>query len=207
MPRSKTAYLFASDYRAYYVAIILAAKGCELKNKHMKRIACMLLAAPVWVATTSLVSKKAHYPSEFILIVDKSDHSLKVYQGDRFIKEYLVVFGNNDIGDKMMAGDRKTPEGTYHISYMRKHEKWNRFMLIDYPSKADYAKFNQRKAAGLIPKNAKIGGDIGVHGTWPHDEPIIDRKYNWTLGCISMKNEDVEELYDNVVVGTTVIIQ
>jgi murein L,D-transpeptidase YafK len=119
----------------------------------------------------------------------------------------VVVFGNNDMGDKMTQGDRKTPEGTFHITVMRNHAKWHRFMLLDYPTKLDYDKFNQRKAEGLIPKNAKIGGDIGIHGTWPNDDRVIDRKNNWTLGCISMKNEEVEELFDNVVSGTKIVIQ
>ena len=32
----------------------------------------------------------------------------------------------------------------------------------------------QRKAKGLIPKNAKIGGGIAIHGTWPHDDLAVD---------------------------------
>ena len=172
----------------------------------MKKLTNASLAALALITTTSF-RPKAHYPGEFTLLVDKSDHTMKIFEGDKLVQEYTVVFGNNDKGDKMIQGDRKTPEGTYHISYMKKHNKWNKFMLIDYPNQADIQKFNERKAQGLIPKNAKIGGDIGIHGTWPHDEPMIDRKVNWTLGCISLKNEDTDELYENVVVGTKIIIQ
>jgi hypothetical protein len=31
-------------------------------------------------------------------------------------------------------------------------------MFIDYPTAESYAKFNQRKAMGIIPSHAKIGG-------------------------------------------------
>ena len=62
----------------------------------------------------------------------------------------------------------------------------------------------QRKAKGLIPRNAKIGGGIAIHGTWPHDDMAVDLYQNWTNGCISLKNEDVDELYDMLPVGTTV---
>ncbi len=71
-------------------------------------------------------------------------------------------------------------------------------MLLDYPTRSDYDKFNARKANGLIPKNAKIGGGIGIHGTWNHDEIAVDLYQNWTNGCISLKREDVDELYDLV---------
>ena len=59
-------------------------------------------------------------------------------------------------------------------------------MLIDFPTKSDLEKFNQRKAKGLIPKNAKIGGGIAIHGTGP---TMIwqDLFQNWTNGCIALK--------------------
>ena len=172
----------------------------------MKKLTSISLAAMAFVTSTSF-KPNAHFPDEFTIVVDKSDHTMKVFKGNNLAYQYTVVFGNDDMGDKMVQGDRKTPEGTFHISYMRKHNKWNKFMLLDYPTKADYEKFNERKAQGLIPQHAKIGGDIGIHGTWPHDDITIDRKRNWTLGCISLKNEDTDELYQNVTVGTKIIVQ
>jgi lipoprotein-anchoring transpeptidase ErfK/SrfK len=35
---------------------------------------------------------------------------------------------------------------------------------------------------------------------------VIDRYKNWTLGCISLKNSDVEEIYTYIPVGTTITI-
>jgi len=106
----------------------------------------------------------------------------------------------------MMEGDRKTPEGIYHIASKRPHEKWDKMMLIDFPTKSDLDKFNRRKAKGLIPRGAKIGGGIAIHGTWPHDDMAVDLFQNWTNGCIALKNEDVDELYDLLPVGTEVRI-
>jgi lipoprotein-anchoring transpeptidase ErfK/SrfK len=144
---------------------------------------------------------------KYYIIVDKSDNTLTVYDARDWIVQYPCTFGNTDLGDKMVEGDRKTPIGTFHILSKNIHQKWCRFMALDYPTKADYAKFNQRKAAGLIPQNAKIGGSIGIHGTWPHEEWAVENLQSWTQGCISMKNEDVEELYNMVSIGTKVIIQ
>lgn len=172
----------------------------------MKKLTQLSLTSLALFAITSFTAIP-HHPDEFVIVIDKTNHDLKVYEGEKVVSEYNVVFGNNDLGDKMVQGDRKTPEGTFHITYMRKHNKWNRFMLIDYPTKESYEKFNERKAKGIIPNNAKIGGDIGIHGTWPKEDFVIDNKYNWTLGCISMKNEELDELYQNLVVGTKIIIK
>jgi murein L,D-transpeptidase YafK len=144
---------------------------------------------------------------EVYIIISKSDYELKVYDREGWYATYPVVFGSKSLDDKMMEGDRKTPEGTFHIVTKRNDPKWDRMMLIDYPTKADYQKFSERKAKGMIPRNAKIGGGIGIHGTWNHDEIAIDLYQNWTNGCISLKREDVEELYDLIPVGTKVIIQ
>ena len=80
-------------------------------------------------------------------------------------------------------------------------------MALNYPTQESYQKFNQRKQRGEIPASAKIGGAIGIHGTWPHEDYQIDLYKNWTLGCISMKNADVEELFRFIPVGTVVTIR
>lgn len=141
------------------------------------------------------------------IIIDKSDYELSVYDEKGWYATYPVVFGNNSLADKKMEGDKNTPEGSFRIANKRVHEKWCRYMGIDYPTAADREKFNQRKQRGEIPAKASIGGGIGIHGTWPHEDFIIDRYKNWTLGCISMKNEDVKEIFAFTGTGTKVTIR
>jgi murein L,D-transpeptidase YafK len=141
------------------------------------------------------------------IIIDKSDYELHIFDDDGWYGTYPVVFGSKNLGDKMMEGDRKTPEGTYRIVAKRPHEKWSKIMLIDYPNKTDIEKFNARKSRGLIPASAKIGGGIGIHGTWPRDEMAVDYFQNWTNGCISMKREEMNEVYGMIPVGTKVTIR
>ena len=161
--------------------------------------------APATKAAASKPESTASSP--YYIIVDKSDNTLTVYDSDDWIVQYPCTFGSEDLGDKMREGDRRTPEGRFRISSKYVHKKWNRFMMLDYPTASDYQKFNERKAKGLIPANAKIGGSIGIHGTWPHEEWAVENLQAWTQGCVSMKNEDVEELYNMVSAGTLVIIQ
>jgi murein L,D-transpeptidase YafK len=157
---------------------------------------------------TSKAKKSSAMPvSPIRIVVDKSSYELYVYDAKGWYATYPVVFGNPSLADKKMEGDRQTPEGTYHIAAKRVHNKWSRFMALDYPTKEDLAKFEDRKRRGEVPRTASPGGGIGIHGTWPHEGFVIDRYKNWTNGCISLKNEDVEELYTYVPIGTSITIR
>lgn len=144
----------------------------------------------------------------FRVLVLKSKYEMHIYDSSgEWIVGYPVVFGNKDLGDKMMEGDRKTPEGIFHIAMKRRHEKWDSFLSIDYPTAESYRRFNERKAKGQIPANARIGGSIGIHGTWPHEDFAIDQYQNWTEGCISTKNAFIQQIFSMLPVGTEVEIR
>jgi lipoprotein-anchoring transpeptidase ErfK/SrfK len=80
-------------------------------------------------------------------------------------------------------------------------------LMLDYPNAESYQKFNQRKSQGIIPKSAKIGGGIAIHGTWPNDNIVVDDYTNWTNGCVAVKNNDLDELETYLPIGTKVIIR
>lgn len=144
------------------------------------------------------------------LLIDKTDYRMYVYEDVTLIKIYKVVFGSNDLGDKIMQGDKRTPEGTFRISSKRYDRRWHRFMLLDFPNDVSIAKFKQRQARGQVPSGADIGNGIGIHGVEAASgikDYYVDRRINWTLGCISMKNADVDELYNVLKVGTPVVIR
>ncbi|MGC4035083.1 MAG: L,D-transpeptidase [Chitinophagaceae bacterium] len=165
---------------------------------------------PVKTSVTNKLDRKANGDGPegtVYIIIDKSDYELQVYDDKGWYATYPVVFGTTSLDDKQMEGDRKTPEGTFKLISKKTHPKWDRFMMLDYPTKESYDKFNQRKQSGEIPKSATIGGGVGIHGTWPHEDYQVDKFKNWTNGCIALKNEDVEDLYSYVPVGTKVIIR
>lgn len=172
----------------------------------MKKNIAALCFVFVCTVCTSFHHKNFSAHNTYI-IVDKSDYELSVFDVQGWKVTYPVVFGNGDLKDKMCEGDRETPEGSFSIINKKVHDKWHRFMLLNYPNKDSYQKFTQRKASGIIPPNARIGGGIGIHGTWPHEGYVIDQYQNWTEGCISLRNEDVEELYNMIEKGTPVYIR
>jgi len=172
----------------------------------MKRFLLFAVLGCIVVLNTSYYGA-VYSKSSFYIVVDKSDYELNVYDAEGWLATFPIVFGNDDQGDKLYQGDRKTPEGTFTIINKRVHNKWCRYMGIDYPTAVDVEKFNRRKQVGQIPSYAKIGGDIGLHGTWPREDYAIDQYQNWTLGCISLKNEHVKQVYDLVPVGTRITIK
>lgn len=172
----------------------------------MKRLLFILILGVIFFANTSFY-KAVYSKSAYYIVIDKSDYELNVYDAEGWLVTFPIVLGNKDQGDKMVQGDRKTPEGTFTIINKKIHNKWCRYMGLDFPTAADIAKFNLRKQQGLIPPFAKLGGDIGIHGTWPHEDYAIDQYQNWTEGCISLKNEHIKQLFAMIPVGTRVTIQ
>jgi murein L,D-transpeptidase YafK len=183
--------------------------------KHLIVLTSVLLANCFLASSFRSVSHNVYKRSGFnngpvgsiYILIDKSDYELSVYDDKGWYATYPVVFGNSSLADKKMEGDNNTPEGSFYIISKRFHEKWDRFLALNYPTKESIEKFNRRKQRGEIPAKARIGGGVGIHGTWPHEDFVVDRYKNWTMGCISMKRADVEEIYNYTPTGTKVIIR
>ena len=144
---------------------------------------------------------------QYSVVIDKSDYELMLFEDGEWIATYPVVFGSKDQGDKLMEGDRRTPEGRFRITGKRKHAEWGFFLLLDYPNPESLTRFTDRKKSGQIPRSARIGGGIGIHGTRRNEEYAVDRFMNWTEGCISVKYSHIAELYEMLPVGTPVEIR
>ncbi len=139
--------------------------------------------------------------------VDKSDYKLTVFIDSQEIKTYNMVLGFNPVDDKKREGDGCTPEGTFELIDLYPHAKWSKFMWIGYPNAESWWKFEANKEAGLVSDTYGIGGEIGIHGVPEGMDHLIDDGNNWTLGCISLKNKDVDELYSVVKKGTKIVIE
>ena len=143
----------------------------------------------------------------YYIIVDKSDYELKVYDDEGWYATYPIVFGSKDLSDKMREGDKRTPNGSFKVIIKKIHPKWGPELLLDYPNDESFERFNERKAKGLLPRGAKIGGGIAIHATRPEEEWTIDNFYNWTDGCVSVKYTEMKDLFSYIPVGTQVTIQ
>lgn len=139
-----------------------------------------------------------------ILVVRKLPRKLVVYRGLTPLKTYPIVLGANPKNDKMYQGDLCTPEGVYRVVTKFDHPRWDKFILLDYPNTQNWLRFGRAKRAGLIPPDADIGGQIGIHGT--HDPALNYRGENWTRGCVSLLNQDIDEIYPLVNPENTLVV-
>ena len=189
-------------YRAFILLSFSLLFFSFIKPKNKKIIKKEFHAAVKVTSSKTLVKDNPYY-----IIIDKSDYELKVYDAEGWYATYPVVFGSNDINDKYMEGDKRTPEGHFKVLLKKIHPKWGPELLLDFPNEESIKKFNERQARGLIPRNARIGSGIAIHATRPQEEWTVDYFQNWTDGCVSLKYSEAKDLYSYIPAGTPVTIQ
>lgn len=151
--------------------------------------------------------KKKTVDNPYYIIISKKDYELKVYDDEGWYATYPCVFGSNDLRDKFMEGDKRTPEGKFKVLLKKIHPKWGFELLLDYPNEESVHRFKERVAGGLVPRNARIGSGIAIHATRPQEEWTVDYYQNWTDGCVSLKYTEAKDLYSYIPVGTPVTIE
>jgi murein L,D-transpeptidase YafK len=100
---------------------------------------------------------------------------------------------------KLQEHDASTPEGEYRIKSKLRSGTFGWALLLDYPNAADRARFNALKKRGTISAQARIGGNIEIHGGG-------GRHSDWTDGCVSLENLEMADLYKRAYVGMPVTI-
>ena len=134
-------------------------------------------------------------PAQISLLVEKSQYRLTVFYAGQPVTSYPMVLGGNPTGDKLHEGDERTPEGIYHIRDLYPHPDWSKFIWLDYPSPQAWREHFAAKWNGELSWFLPIGGQIGIHGVPDGGDHLISDRTNWTWGCISLTNADVDDLY------------
>lgn len=158
------------------------------------------------ISAEKLIDSLKISASDLSILIDKSNYKLSLLSKKRTIKEYPIVLGRNPIDDKRMEGDMSTPEGNFKIRDLYPHKSWSKFIWIDYPTKDSKRKFSESIEKGEIPKNSTIGGEVGIHGAPKNKDYLIYDQNNWTWGCISLTNKDVNDLYKVCFIGMRIKI-
>jgi len=151
-----------------------------------------------WVEKTIAGSRES---GEYSIIVDKYNRKLIVYLSGTKKFECSAELGRNWVGDKLVRGDKATPEGMYKITekFNSNKTKYYKALLLDYPNDEDTAKFREAIAKGKLPKSAKIGGMIEIHGNG-------GKGIDWTEGCIALSDNEMDSVFRIAKVGTPVTI-
>lgn len=147
------------------------------------------------------------------IVVSKKGRKLFLFSGKKLLREYPIKIGLNPVDDKVKQGDYCTPEGKYYVCVRNPRSKYYLSLGLSYPNIDDAADglennlINKSQHDGIVrrikkrqipPWNTRLGGEIFIHG----DGEI----YDWTYGCIALNNDDIEELYSVIKIGTPVEI-
>lgn len=192
----------------------------EHHDKYGNTVRTIRYAQGVMLVTETIIMPKNHFlnihvpvkadtlKKEFLnIVVDKSHYYVAVMYRKKMIRAYKAVFGPKPLINKCIEGDRCTPEGWFKIASKNPKSQYDKFLGLDYPNDSSLANFNKLKTEGAIPKNARPGGSVGIHGIWAGGDDMIELGVGWTDGCIALKNKDIEDLYSLVSVGTVVHIK
>lgn len=135
------------------------------------------------------------------IIVLKSKRELKVFSKEILLKTYKISLGSHPNGKKEFEGDKKTPEGLYFINDKNLNSGYHKNLGISYPNKNDIER------AKIL--NKPPGGHIKIHGLKNKTGFIgkFHRFHDWTLGCIAVTNDEIDELFNSVKIGTPIEIK
>jgi len=145
--------------------------------------------------------------------ISKRTRRLLLYSDGAVVRLYKIALGFNPIDDKGRQGDGCTPEGEFYICQKNSQSEYYLSLGISYPNAEDAERglrkgiitHQQYEAIMLAlrfyevpPWDTPLGGAIAIHGCGSGGD--------WTLGCIALDNENIEELYTIVPTGTPVFI-
>jgi murein L,D-transpeptidase YafK len=137
------------------------------------------------------------------IIVYKKKRRLYTYKNGKIVNEFRISLGKNgDKGNKVKAGDYRTPEGHYCIVRKKCDARLYKSLMISYPNAADKAR---ARSQGVRP-----GGYITIHGQpkWNADGrgDSYTLAHDWTEGCMAVPNRAMDSLWAAVENGVPIII-
>jgi len=154
-----------------------------------------------WRALLSAAVDYSRRSGKVVLVAVKDQRILRLYRLGLVERTYPMELGKNPLQQKLRNGDQATPEGQYMVASKKSgaRTRYHLALLLNYPNQEDWDRFNEAKRRGQIPPKAAIGGLIEIHGEG-------GKGGDWTEGCLALTNEEMDDVFNQVEVGTPVII-
>lgn len=148
----------------------------------------LLASAPfLSSAEEAKVAENASHPVGVWLKIVKNEHKLYVMKNASAVAAYPVAIGKNQ-GQKLKAGDCRTPEGKFFVQQVQDARSWT------HDFKDGKGVIQNAYGPWFIRLKTQWSG-IGIHGT--HDPASIGT--NATEGCIRLRNENLRTLKENYI--------
>jgi lipoprotein-anchoring transpeptidase ErfK/SrfK len=155
------------------------------------------------------------------ILVNTGNLTLTVLEGSTVRRTYKKIsIGRAGTTTDKKQGDDKTPLGEFRLVRIAPKTPYHRFFGLDYPTvghaeralqagtidQEHYAAIRRAFQAGDIPPQATpLGGYLGIHGVGEGD-PAIHADFNWTHGCISLTNQQIDDLSNWIHIGMRVVV-
>ncbi len=184
------------------IALGLLMTGCN-KQQSFGKLDKTPYATKECIKTLSVGGEIDHGDKIDKIVVYKKKRRLYTYRNGKQVDEFRFSLGKNgDKGNKVKAGDYRTPEGSYTIVRKKCDNRLYKSLMISYPNVADKARANKR---GVNP-----GGYITIHGQpkWNADGrgDNYTLAHDWTEGCMAVPNLAMDTLWKAVQRGVKIEI-
>lgn len=148
------------------------------------------------------------------IVVYKQRRQLELYSDNDVVRTYRVGLGFNPTDDKIKEGDGCTPEGEFYVFVKNSKSAYHLSLGVSYPNVEDAQRglrdrlISKEQHDAIVkavqqgktpPQYTPLGGLIYIHGDGSSND--------WTWGCVALENEDIEELFASVTVGTPITIK
>lgn len=183
-----TVNIFAKDLMEIYRTEGINAVEKELQ-KNLKELS-------FW--TSYLENKNVDYGyyeyNKYVIVAEKDQKEMRLFEyKDNDFKEISkdsMIIGEI-AGDKLIEGDKKTPEGVYDL--VQKRTGLDQFygplaLVTSYPNAYDRS---------LNKKG---------HGIWIHGMPLNGDRERFTQGCLALDNDKLEILDKNLNIRKTTLL-
>lgn len=192
--------------------------GCTATTPVNERVA-IYTPPPISAEEARYGNPAQHQPLPSVLDnplieIHKQKKTLYLFNGEKLWRAYPVLIGQNPEDDKVRRGDACTPEGKFYICQKNSRSKYHLSLGLSYPN-IEHAERGLRdrlidtrqydaivrsiNQGAIPPWNTALGGEIFIHGDGEF--------WQWTYGCVALRNKDIDELYPVIKVGTEVIIR
>ncbi len=159
----------------------------------MKRRLFLAGAAMAFLSACASKFRTYNGPEVTRIVVMKGQRRMYLMHNQDVLKAYDIDLGFAPVGHKLIKGDGKTPEGSYFVDRRNPRSDFHLSLGLSYPNEADVTR---AAALGTDP-----GGDIFIHGARRKQDR---RGADWTWGCISVSNREMEDIYAMVREGTQI---
>jgi murein L,D-transpeptidase YafK len=177
---------------------------------HGIRRAAFALAFALAASLPAAADATREAPRVTRMHLTKATHTLTLFDHEDVVATFQASIGPGGPGFKRQEGDNVTPVGRYHV-IGHQASQYRIFLRLDYPNASDRARFDSLKASGELPPGARIGSDIGIHGTPQAHEYDAERSsfrgVDWTAGCVAVQDDEIDRIAAWVADGTVIEIE